>query len=132
MCNYDPETATAAWPFSPMPPSVSCVTYKDVLKRPRPQDLVESALEGAAAAAMVQDPLLACLLVLAALAALYNRAELAEQAAQARTRAAALLAALVARASLLLMGREVELPDTEEVLQRCWLGLGLVYPKPTP
>ena len=54
MCNYDPETAMAAWPFSPMPPSVSCVTYKDVLKRPRPQDLVESALEGAAAAAVVQ------------------------------------------------------------------------------
>jgi hypothetical protein len=109
MCNYDPETAMPAWPFSPMPPSVSCVTYKDVLKRPRPQDLVESALETAAAAAVVQDPLLACLLILAALAALYNRAELAEQAEQARARAAALVRALVARASLLLLGREVDL-----------------------
>ena len=26
MCNYDPETAMAAWPFSPMPPSVSRAT----------------------------------------------------------------------------------------------------------
>ena len=67
---------------------------------------------------MVQDPLLACLLILAALAALYNRAELAEQAEQARTRAAALVRSLVARAGLLLLGRDVGL-TAEEVLQRC-------------
>ena len=83
------------------------------------QDLVESALEGAAAAAVVQDPLLACLLILAALAALYNRAELAEQAEQARTRAAALVRSLVARASLLLLGRDVLPLTAEEVLRRC-------------
>lgn len=123
MCNYDPETAAPAQPFSPMPPAVHCVTYKDVLKRPRPQDLVESALEeGAAAAAMAQDPLLALLLLLAALAALCHRQQLAEQAELARARAAALVRWLVARAGGALVGGGAEGGaelSAEEAVQRC-------------
>lgn len=129
MCNYD---ATSGGPTAPtpLPSNATCVTYKDILKRPRPYELVEDEPFIRSTATSPFDQFLAAVLLTAAIVGFLNRKQLRTDLEAVRV---GLKDALRAKLEEHQAERLVEelLVKGEEAVQQAWASPRVVQARTT-
>lgn len=118
MCNYDAASGGPTTP-TPLPANATCVTYKEVLKRPRPYEMVEDEPFIRSTASSPLDQFLAAVLLTAAIVGFLNRKQLYVDCEAVRVGAAEALAAKLEEHQAERVVEEL-LVSGEEAVRQAW------------